>query len=203
MNVNAYEALVEQSPILIWRAGTDGMCNYFNKTWLDFTGKKLEHELGDGWAGGVHKDDFQTCMDHYRTNFEQRTIFEMKYRLKRADGEYRWLLDRGCPYFDDDGKFAGYIGSCIDITERETLEMEKEKVYKATVRGTNHILRNMLNQLQVVEMACEDYPDLNRVIRPEISSILREATGLIEKLSSVESISEQNIIAAVMPKERI
>ncbi|HNL10769.1 MAG TPA: PAS domain S-box protein [Turneriella sp.] len=203
MSIKLYEALVEQSPILIWRAGTDGLCNYFNKTWLNFTGKKLEEELGDGWAKGVHDEDLQACMDYYRSNFEQRNIFEMKYRLMRADGQYRWILDRGCPYYDDADNFAGYIGSCIDITERHTLDLEKEKIYKATVRGTNHILRNMLNQLQGVEMACEDHPELHKIVAPEISSILKEATGLIERLSSVENISEQNIMAAVMPKGKV
>jgi PAS domain S-box-containing protein len=126
-----YQALVEQAPILIWRARTDMLCDYFNERWLAFTGRTTEQEWGNGWAEGVHPEDFARCLEIYQSNFSQQRSFEMEYRLKRHDGEYRWLLDRGVPFNAVDGSFAGYIGSCIDITEtveaRAMLHAAQEK----------------------------------------------------------------------------
>ncbi len=113
-----YRALVEQAPILIWRANTDSLCNYFNERWLAFRGRTLEQEYGNGWAEGVHPDDFDRCLKIYLDSFNNREIFEMEYRLMRYDGVYRWIFDKGVPYYNDNGEFAGYIGSCIDVTER-------------------------------------------------------------------------------------
>jgi len=113
-----YEAIVEQAPIMIWRANTTTKCDYFNERWLLFTGRSLDQELGDGWAEGVHPSDFEGCVRTYVGAFERRETFEMYYRLKRADGAYRWIFDRGVPFYDPDGSFRGYIGSCIDVTER-------------------------------------------------------------------------------------
>jgi PAS domain S-box-containing protein len=115
---NEYQALVEQSPILIWRARPDALCDYFNERWLSFRGRTLAEEFGNGWAEGVHPDDFDRCLKIYLDNFNARQIFEMEYRLKRHDGAYRWILDRGVPFYSEEGEFAGFIGSCVDITER-------------------------------------------------------------------------------------
>jgi PAS domain S-box-containing protein len=115
-----YQIVVEQAPIMIWRSNIDGKCDFFNDRWLAFTGRALDEELGDGWSAGVHADDLQHCLSTYRTAFERRESFEMEYRLRRYDGEYRWVLDRGAPVTDASGAFAGYIGSCIDVTDRVT-----------------------------------------------------------------------------------
>jgi diguanylate cyclase (GGDEF)-like protein/PAS domain S-box-containing protein len=112
-----YQLIVESSPNMVWRSGLDGLCDYFNKTWLDFTGRKLEEETGSGWAKGVYPDDLDYCMNTYLSAFNARKPFEMNYRLKRRDGEYRWINDRGVPVFED-GRFVGFIGSCMDITEK-------------------------------------------------------------------------------------
>src|SRR5690242_13451067 len=112
-----YKTLVEQAPVLIWRANTTAACDYFNDRWLQFRGRTMEEESGNQWADGVHADDFQRCLDTYLAAFEKREAFEMYYRLKRHDGVYRWILDRGAPFFGEDGEFQGYIGSCIDVTE--------------------------------------------------------------------------------------
>lgn len=109
-----YRALVEAAPTMIWRAGLDAKCDYFNETWLAFTGRTLEQELADGWAESAHPDDLQRCVDHYLERFAARQSFEMEYRLRRHDGLYRWILDRGAPFFDERGAFAGFIGHCID-----------------------------------------------------------------------------------------
>ncbi len=111
-------ALLESFPALVWRAGTDARCNYFNQTWLEFTGRRLEEELGDGWAEGVHPDDLPACLASYRAHFEARRPFALEYRLRRHDGAYRWILDIGRPFQDVDGGFAGYLGACFDVTDR-------------------------------------------------------------------------------------
>ena len=113
-----YLTVLERFPALIWRAGLDTKCNYFNSTWLEFTGRTYEQENGDGWAEGVHPDDLQACVATYLDNFKARQPFAMEYRLRRHDGEYRWLLDMGRPFIDLDGEFAGYLGVCFDVTER-------------------------------------------------------------------------------------
>ena len=113
-----FRLLVQHSPVMIWRAGLDAKCDYFNETWLAFTGRTMEQELGDGWAEGVHPDDLQRCVAHYLEHFNRREAFEMEYRLRRRDGEFRWIFDRGVPFTDDSGAFAGFIGSCVDVDER-------------------------------------------------------------------------------------
>jgi two-component system CheB/CheR fusion protein len=118
LSATEYRLLVEHSPVMIWRSGLDAKCDYFNGTWLQFTGRTLQQETGDGWAEGVHPEDFDRCVAHYLGHFERREPFEMEYRLRRSDGEYRWIFDRGVPFTDDTGAFAGYIGSCVDVHAR-------------------------------------------------------------------------------------
>ena len=117
LSYNEYMTIVEQAPIMIWRANTSTECDCFNQQWLNFTGRRIEQELGNGWAEGVFSEDFDMCLEIYLSSFKKREIFEMEYRLLRYDGEYRWIFDRGVPFDDEQGSFGGYIGSCIDITD--------------------------------------------------------------------------------------
>jgi PAS domain S-box-containing protein len=103
---------------MIWRSGLDANCDYFNATWLRFTGRTLAQEMGEGWAEGVHPDDLERCIEHYLDHFRRRAPFEMEYRLRRHDGVYRWIFDRGVPFTDDAGAFAGFVGSCVDVDDR-------------------------------------------------------------------------------------
>src|SRR5437667_11221201 len=112
-----FRTVADAAPVLIWMAGVDKLCNFFNKPWLEFTGRTLEQELGNGWAEGVHPDDFQSCLKTYVEAFDARQPFVMQYRLRRHDGEYRWISDNGVPRYDAQKNFAGYIGSCMDVTE--------------------------------------------------------------------------------------
>ena len=115
-----FRIMADAAPVLIWVAGVDKLCTFFNKPWLDFTGRSVEQELGNGWAEGVHRDDLQKCLEVYTQAFDARQPFVMQYRLRRNDGEYRWISDQGVPRYDAQGKFAGYIGSCVDVTELMT-----------------------------------------------------------------------------------
>jgi len=112
-----FRIVANAAPVLIWMAGVDKLCTFFNKPWLEFTGRSLEQEMGNGWAEGVHPDDLQTCLKVYTEAFDARKPFVMQYRLRRNDGEYRWISDQGVARYDAQGTFAGYIGSCLDITE--------------------------------------------------------------------------------------
>ncbi len=113
-----YLSVLENFPALIWRSGLDAKCDYFNRTWLEFTGRPLSEELGDGWAEGIHPDDLERCVDTYIQNFEQRTPFEMEYRLRHHSGEYRWIIDMGHPFHGIQGEFIGFLGACFDASER-------------------------------------------------------------------------------------
>lgn len=126
-----YKAIFENFPALIWFSGLDALCYYFNKTWLTFTGRSLEEERGNGWAEGVHPDDFDRCLKIYLDNFNVQKPFDMDYRLKHHSGEYRWISDHGQPFYDENGEFAGYIGSCYDISEKKNRELELLKLQSA------------------------------------------------------------------------
>ena len=117
-----FRLVANTAPVLIWMAGADKLCTYFNQPWLEFTGRPLEADLGNGWTEVVHPDDRSTLLDTYTQVFDRRGRFEMEYRLRRHDGEYRWVSDLGVPRFNPDGSFAGYIGSCMDVTERKNAE---------------------------------------------------------------------------------
>ncbi len=117
-----FRLMADTAPALIWMSGTDKLCTYFNKPWLDFTGRSMDSELGNGWVEGVHADDLRRCVDTYTQAFDRREEFRMEYRLRRHDGEYRWILDIGVPRFDQERSFVGYIGTCIDLTDRKLAE---------------------------------------------------------------------------------
>jgi PAS domain S-box-containing protein len=117
-----FRLVANTAPVMIWMSGTDMLCNYFNQPWLDFTGRPIESELNDGWADAVHPQDLEGCLKTYREAFEKRATFKMEYRLRRRDGQFRWMFDTGVPRFNPDGSFAGYIGSCIDVTDQKAAE---------------------------------------------------------------------------------
>lgn len=113
------DTLANASPALLWTSDLDKNCDWFNRCWLEFTGRTIEQEKGSGWTEGVHPDDRAHCLSTYSSAFDARQPFAMQYRLRRHDGEYRWLFDQGLPRYDANGEFIGYIGSCMDITEEK------------------------------------------------------------------------------------
>jgi PAS domain S-box-containing protein len=141
-----FRQIADAAPVMIWISGPDKLCNWFNKPWLVFTGRSLDEELGSGWADNVHSDDYQRCLDTYCTSFDKRDAFSMEYRLRRHDGEFRWVLDYGTPHFDPGGGFAGYIGSCIDITDRK----RHEEQLRTAMAELNHRVKNTLATVDAV-----------------------------------------------------
>jgi PAS domain S-box-containing protein len=122
-----FRTTANAAPVLIWMSGPDKRCTWFNQRWLDFVGRSMDQELGDGWCDNLHPADFDRTLDTYHAAFDARRPFEQEYRLQRDDGAWRWLLERGTPNFGPTGEFEGYIGTCIDITEhRETVEALRE-----------------------------------------------------------------------------
>ncbi len=138
-----YIKILNDFPNPIWRADTDGLCDYFNNAWLEFTGRPLEKELGNGWAEGVHPDDLQRCLEIYRQAFAAHQPFQMDYRLYHSSGEYRWIADHGKPLIDGDGTFLGYIGSCYDIHDSR-LHEERLIAMAAEVTEQKHRLETVL-----------------------------------------------------------
>ena len=117
-----FRLVADSAPVMVWMSDTNKLCTYFNTPWLNFTGRSVEQELGNGWAEGVHPDDLQGCLDTYIQAFDRRADFQMEYRLRRHDREYRWIFDVGVPRYSPEGAFAGYIGSCVDVTDRKRAE---------------------------------------------------------------------------------
>lgn len=134
-----FRELADNAPVMIWRSRPDKQCDWFNKPWIDFSGRSQEELFGYGWAEDVHPEDFDRCVSIYQTAFDAREKFTMPYRLRRHDGVYRWFLDNGAPFYRN-GEFAGYFGSCIDITEHRELE-EHQRTLLAEL---NHRVRNNL-----------------------------------------------------------
>jgi PAS domain S-box-containing protein len=158
-----FRLMADSAPVMIWRSGPDKLCDFFNKPWLRFTGRTMQQELGNGWSEGVHPDDLERCLEKYTRAFDRREPFQMEYRLRRADGEYRWVLDSGSPRVGPEDQFAGYIGSCIDITERKQADMEL------------HQQRNELAHLSRVAMLGELSASLAHELNQPLTAILSNA----------------------------
>ncbi len=126
-----FRLMADFAPVMLWMTGIDGLSSFFNQGWLDFTGHQLDLEQENSWAAHVHPDDLAACLAIYQTAFEQRQLFQMEYRLKRVDGQYRWVLAQGTPRFNPEGKFVGFIGSCTDISDRK----QKEELIQNIAQG--------------------------------------------------------------------
>ena len=156
--------MADAAPVLIWTADAQSRCTYFNRTWLEFTGRPLARELGEGWTEGVHPEDLTGCLEAFWGSFSARRAFHSEFRLRRRDGKYRWLLNNGVPRHFPDGGFAGYIGSCVDITERK----ESLQALQATAKTAAELHRCL-----VAINACPD-------VDAALACLLREALSLVQ-----------------------
>jgi PAS domain S-box-containing protein len=173
-----FRIVADAAPVLIWMSGLDKLCTFFNKPWLEFTGRTLKQEMGNGWAEGVHPDDLEKCLKTYTGAFDARKPFVMQYRLRRHDGEYRWISDQGVARYDAQGNFAGYIGSCVDVTElmnkEEALREFEERVVLAAQAAHLGVWEMDINtnEIWMSESACSLFqfdpePRLNHVALQE------------------------------------
>lgn len=167
-----FRTMADCSPVMLWMAGTDALCNFFNKGWLDFSGRTLAEELHNGWAEAVHFEDFQRCMHTFMESFVAREAFRMEYRLRNRHGQFRWILDTGVPRFAPGGGFAGYIGSCIDITElreaHETLQRVNVDLERRVSERTEELTRSN-----------ESLEQFSYVVSHDLQAPLRTISGFI------------------------
>jgi two-component system CheB/CheR fusion protein len=188
-----YRLLVEHSPVMIWRSGPDARCDYFNETWLAFTGRTLEQEMGYGWSEGVHRDDVRRCVERYLDHFHRREPFEMEYRLRSRTGAYRWIFDRGVPFTDERGEFGGFVGSCIDVDDRRKAEAAREQrdqeqlalarnFEKRILAIVGHDIRNPLGTIKLTAEYLQRVAEPAGIVDEQVQKILR-AVGRIQHIA--------------------
>ena len=205
-----FRTLTDTAPVMVWVADTDKLCTYFNPQWLKFTGKTMQQELGNGWAEGVHPDDRERILETFTTAFDRLESFIMEYRLRHFTGAYYWILDNGIPHYDVDGRFIGYIGSCIDINERKRNEerimvlqqltaalssaITPEEVADVIVTSTLSVVGG---QIGIVAMLAPDQSHVN-IIRAQGAAdklvSAYQSMNINSRLPIVDSIREQKII---------
>lgn len=182
-----YKNMANAGLALIWKSGLDKLCNYFNDPWLAFTGRTIEQEMGNGWAEGVHPDDFDRCLKIYTSAFDKCEAFEMEYRLRHVSGQYKIILDMGTPNYNSNGEFIGFIGHCFDITERKQAEeiikrqlLEKEILLKEV----HHRIKNNIYSIESL-LALQVRSSTNNEVKialQETVSRIQSTRVLYEKL---------------------
>ncbi len=201
-----FRTMADHAPVLLWMSGTDSLCTFFNQQWLAFTGRPLEAEIGTGWSEGVHPEDLQGCMETYLAAFVERRPFRMEYRLRRADQQYRWVLDHGVARYAPGGTFVGYIGSCIDVTElREATEAQRRvsRQLQVLVQELQHRVKNnlqLISSLLNLQLPFLDDPKALAILR-ETQARIRSIALLHERLyesGDLERIEAKEYFAGIL-----
>ena len=195
-----FREVANAAPVLIWMAGLDRLCFFFNQGWLAFTGRSLEQEMGNGWAEGVHPDEFDRCLEIYVRSFDAGERFSMEYRLRHHDGSYRWILDTGVPRYDGEGRFVGYIGACIDIDAIKRNEADLQHAREAAETA------NIAKSAFLANMSHEIRTPLNAITG--MAHILRRSglnTQQTDKLDKIETAGNHllEIINAILDLSKI
>ena len=185
-----FRLVANTAPVMIWMSGPDRLCIYFNQPWLAFTGRSIHAELGNGWTEGVYPEDLDRCVEMYKDAFDLREPFKMEFRLRRHDGEYRWILNLGVPRWDADHFFAGYIGSCLDVTERiqaeEALSSVSRRLIEAHEEERTWIARELHDDVnQRVAMAAMNLERLKQQLPPSADLLSQGLSELRSDLSDL------------------
>ena len=188
-----FRVITDAAPILVWMAGVDKLCYYFNKGWLDFVGRTLEQESGKGWTENVHPEDFERCLAIYVANFDARRSFEMEYRMRHHTGQYRWILDRGVPRYAPDGTFEGYVGGCLDIhdqkeaAEKVRIADDMTRLMKTQDEERRRIARELHDSagqtLAVLGINLAQLVDRAKSLAPELAKEGKEIEAIVQQLS--------------------
>lgn len=203
-----FRTMADSTAVLLWVSDTNAQCTFFNKTWLEFTGRSLKDQLGDNWFSNVHPDDQQYSVSTYIKTFEAHKSFEMEYRLRRFDGEYRWIVDSGKPRFTADGSFAGYINACLDITERKQAEIEITAAKAALEQQIQRVLllerisqeiRSSLKPEQIFPTAATQVGKVFRVNRCLIHTYIDHPTPRIPFVAEYKEPDRESIASMEIP----
>jgi two-component system, sensor histidine kinase PdtaS len=183
-----FSSVANALPVMAWRTGPDAKVTFFNQAWLDFTGRRLEEEVGDGWTAGLHPHDARWCIDTFLEAFNERREFRMEHRLRRQDAQFRWILNSGAPHYTTEGAFTGYIGVGVDITEHRVEETSLRSALHAKELFVKEIHHRVKNNMQVIcsflsVHARHLHDERDRMVFQESQARVQSMSLIHEKLS--------------------
>jgi PAS domain S-box-containing protein len=191
-----FHTIADKAPVLIWMAGLDKLRTYFNRGWLQYTGRGMEQELGNGWVDGVHPEDVDRCLKTYREAFDRREPIQMEYRLRKADGQYGWLLAQAVPRLLQNGEFVGYIGICIDLTVRKDLEDRLRKTVKEKESLLREVHHRVKNNLQVITSLLN--LQAASIKNPQVVQLFRECQTRVASIALLhETLHRSNDLSCI------
>lgn len=209
-----FRVLADDAPVLIWLADADRQYVWLNQRWRDFTGRPLAREVGEGWAEGIHPADRDNVLAHFAAAAAHRREFQMEYRLRRHDGLYRWMLSRGLPRFSAAGAFAGFIGSCIDVSDRrlaeEAVAEARDRAVAASKAKDNflaalsHELRTPLTPVLLLASEEANNPRLPPAVRADFEMIAKNVAleaRLIDDLLDLTRITRGKLTLDMRPAD--
>jgi PAS domain S-box-containing protein len=202
-------------PAMVWTARPDMSCEYLSREWLRFTGCSEEQALGDGWSRNVHPEDLARWLDTCVRAFDAREPFQIEYRLRRRDGEYRWMLDRGVPRYSADGVFLGFAGTCVDIDERRRAErelaraLERERSLRIAAEDASRLKDGFVSGvLQDLRAPVQAIATWARHLRLQLAGQSPAATERAEAAEALESIernarTQERILSDLLDLARV
>jgi PAS domain S-box-containing protein len=193
-SVELFQTMAENVPAMIWMSGQDKFNNYFNKTWLEFSGRTQEQESNEGWLQGVHPDDKEKCIEVYKNALRDRKGFYSEYRLRRYDGQYRWIADNCVPRLSPTGEFAGFISACIDIDDQKRLEQRKDDFIKMASHELKTPITSIKGYVQLLLVLYEEMNDEKLIaskgtVRSSLGTVSKQITKLTRLISDLLDMS--------------